>query len=128
MTVMYCGVKLTEWSDVKTSFGTIESRVYLNSYPLAKSLSIGKLVARNTKDEPHRELLLHSNSSAVRDISHKNVSMETSKRFGSIKTTAATDTRPTNGPGAAEIKKLYDSDLILSHGVKLQWIRHRMMA
>ena len=123
--MMYCGVKLTEWSDFKTSFGTIESRVYLNSYPLAKSLSISKLVA--ARDEPHRELLLHSNSS-VRDITHKNASMKTSKRFGSIKTTAATDTRPTNDPGAAEIKKLYDSDLVLSHGVKLQWIRHRMMA
>ena len=125
--MMYCGVKLTEWSDFKTSFGTIESRVFLNSYPLAKSLSISKLVAGNTRDEPHRELLFHSNSS-VRDVSHKDVSAKARKRFVSNKTTAATDTRPITGPGAAEIKKLYDSDLVLSHGVKLQWIRHRMMA
>ena len=39
---------------------------------------------------------------------------------------ACTGTAATSDP--VRVKNLYDSDLILSHGVKLKWIRNRMMA
>ena len=44
--------------------------------------------------------------------------------------TTNTATAATTGPvmRVKEIKELYDSDLILSHGVKLKWIRNRMIA
>ena len=44
-------------------------------------------------------------------------------------TTATTAAAATTDPvRVLEIKNLYDSDLILGHGVKLKWIRNRMMA
>ena len=54
-----------------------------------------------------------------------------------VRVTDSTSTKITSTAAAAttgpvmrvkEIKELYDSDLILSHGVKLKWIRNRMMA
>ena len=114
---MYCGL---EWSDFKTSIGTSETRVILNSDPLAKSLSISRVVDKNNRDVPSAESSLQ-NSSIRNNTSYKSVSMKANKRFVVGADTNASTT-------AREIKNLYDSDLVRSHGVKLQWMRDRMIA
>ena len=120
MTLMYCGLEIIEWSDFKTSFTTIETRVVSNSDPLGKYLSVSRVVAKNTKDVPSTELL--PNNSSLRNTSYnKPVSMKANKRYVGADSTVSSTT-------AREIKNLYDSDLVRSHGVKLQWMRDRMIA
>ena len=74
-------------------------------------------VTRNSSNMTTTKLPL--NNSSVHNIEHQSVSRRANTQVISSDTI---------DPVRVAIKNLYDSDLVLSHGVKLKWIRNRMMA
>ena len=108
-------VRSARESDIKSvTIGQI-----LNSYSLVNYYSpVSEVhVTRNSSSMTTTRLPL--NNSSVHNIEHQSVSRRADSQVISSDTI---------DPVRVAIKDLYDSDLVLGHGVKLKWIRNRMMA
>ena len=103
-------VRSVRQSDVKS----VTSREILNSY--SSSVNYPPVSGVVTSNMPSTKLPL--NNSSVRDTKYQWVSARANTQVVSSDTI---------DPVRVAIKDLYNSDLVLSHGIKLKWIRNRMM-
>ena len=124
----------------------ITSSEFRNLHSLVNnSVSLSELVTRNNTSMAAPTKRAHSISyeTKSRTTSRQAVSSETTMTTERTDTTSATVTvtaSDTDGTSATmattardtirveQIKNLYDSEMIRSHGVKLQWVRNRMTA
>ena len=106
-------VRSARGSDIKlVTIGEI-----LDSYSLVSYSPVSEVhVTRNSSSMITTRLPL--NNSSVHNIEHQSVSRRANTQVMSSDTV---------DPVRVVIKDLYDSDLVLGHGVKLKWIRNRMM-
>ena len=103
-------VRSARRSDVKS----VTSREILNSYSLVNYPPVSRVVTSNMSSTK-----LPLNNSSVDDTKYQWVS-----RRANTQPVVSSDNID---PVRVAIKDLYDSDLVLSHGIKLKWIRNRMM-
>ena len=97
-------------SDVKS----VTSREILNSYSLVNYPPVSRVVTSSMSSTK-----LPLSNSSVDDTKYQLVS-----RRANTQSVVSSDNID---PVRVVIKDLYDSDLVLSHGIKLKWIRNRMM-
>ena len=103
-------VRSARRSDVKS----VTSREILNSYSLVNYPPVSRVVTSNMSSTK-----LPLSNSSVDDTKYQLVS-----RRANTQSVVSSDNID---PVRVAIKDLYDSDLVLSHGIKLKWIRNRMM-
>ena len=103
-------VRSARRSDVKS----VTSREVLNSYSLVNYPPVSRVVTSNMSSTK-----LPLSNSSVDDTKYQLVS-----RRANTQSVVSSDNID---PVRVAIKDLYDSDLVLSHGIKLKWIRNRMM-
>lgn len=127
-----CGVSLIVRSDPND----FANREYLNNYLMVNYSAISRdVVTRNISSTSVTsiKLLVKNLSVHVSDkpMSRERSSSEVVSSDVTMKSDDDNTVMPTSSSGPVrveEIKNLYDTDLVLSHGIKLQWIRNRMMA
>ena len=110
--------------------------VWIDSKPVtSRELLDNHLMVPANNGDPLKTLPVHATYKLVSEKatsaieSTRTDSTDTKVTSTTTATTTATTAAATTGPvRVEEIKNLYDSDLILGHGVKLKWIRNRMMA
>ena len=103
-------VRSARRSDVKS----VTSREILNSYSLVNYPPVSRVVTSSMSSTK-----LPLSNSSVDDTKYQLVS-----RRANTQSVVSSDNID---PVRVVIKDLYDSDLVLSHGIKLKWIRNRMM-
>ena len=103
-------VRSARRSDVKS----VTSIEILNSYSLVNYPPVSRVVTSNMSSTK-----LPLSNSSVHDTKYQWVS-----RRANTQSVVSSDNID---PVRVAIKDLYDSDLVLSHGIKLKWIRNRMM-
>ena len=129
----------------RSSDSSLISSEFRNLHSLKNSASVSELVTRNNTSMAALTKRVHSISYKTknRTTDKQAVSSETTMTTEQTDTTSATvtvtvsDTDATSATMATtssdtirveHIKNLYDSEMIRSHGVKLQWVRNRMTA
>lgn len=136
--MLCCGLILI--AQIDSTFKNREE--YLN-FDLNRHLIMHKTQIVNTLSSVSRNTVTSSISVLSTNLLLKNLSLNTSddpvskksnKQVASSEMNMVTDTNTmiitttTDSVRVEEIKNLYDSDMILGQGVKLQWIRNRMMS
>lgn len=104
-------VRSVRQSDVKS----VTSREILSSY--SSSVNYPPVSGVVTSNMPSTKLPPLNNSSVH----------DTKCQWVSTRANTQVVSSDTIDPVRVAIKDLYDSDLVLSHGIKLKWIRNRMM-
>ena len=114
--------------------GQLSLLVWIDSKPVTSRELLDNHLIVPANGDPLKTLPVHV---TYKSVSEKATSVESTRTDSTdtkvtsttTATTTATTAAATTGPvRVEEIKNLYDSDLILGHGVKLKWIRNRMMA
>ena len=111
--------------------GQLSLLVWIDSKPVTRRELLDNRLTMPVNGDPLKNLPIHTTHKSMNEKANPQIVESTRTDSTDTKissTTTATPTAAADPVTVEEIKSLYDSELVLGHGVKLKWIRNRMMA